>query len=296
MSRRAPTVILRPLVAVLVGIVALTGVLLGGASPVAAHDNIASSSPMNGDVLREPIDHVTIDFGEEISDSVQMFLRFEGTDGEVEQIGGEVTKTSPSVARLDFPLLEREGTYFVNYIGPVPSDGHVITGAIGFVLGAPTVLVSDDPNVISSTPFARETVSGPVTEVEIEFAAPVTNLRFNFLYDVGDGATFTPIEITQEQVADDTVVVRFEPLDADGTYILNYLGRYAQQTEEISGQVPFFLGAPSGESSPSFPWLPFGAVAAAVLAIGAWFSWRRATAGDADSEGEVDGAAGGGTG
>ncbi|MEL6890036.1 MAG: hypothetical protein AAFP84_00450, partial [Actinomycetota bacterium] len=94
---------------------AITGLLLTlgaaiapGAAPVAAHDNIESSSPENGDVLAAPIDHVTIDFGEEISDAVQMFLRYEGADGDVEQIGGTVTKTGPTTARLDFPLLERQ--------------------------------------------------------------------------------------------------------------------------------------------------------------------------------------------
>ncbi len=262
--------------------------LLVGGGAATAHDNIESSSPANGDVLSEPIDHVTIDFGEEISDAVQMFLRYEGADGEVEQIGGTVTKTSPTTARLDFPLLDREGTYFVNYIGPVPADGHVITGAIGFVYGAPTVLVSDDPNVTSSTPFARETIADPVDRAEIVFAAPITNVRFFFAYDEGDGENFSSITVEQEQVADDTIVVSFDELDREGTYILSYLARYAQSDEEISGDIPFFLGAPSSEPGSSYPWLPVLLAASVILAAGGFFTWRRMERVDEDADDPAD--------
>ncbi|MEL6890037.1 MAG: hypothetical protein AAFP84_00455, partial [Actinomycetota bacterium] len=180
----------------------------------------------------------------------------------------------------------RQGTYFVNYIGPVPSDGHVITGAIGFVFGAPTVLVSDDPNVISSSPFARETIDDAVDRVEVEFAAAVENVRFNFLYDEGDGERFTPIPVELEQTADDVVVVSFDELERDGTYLLSYLARYAQSDEEITGDIPFFLGAPSTESDSSFPWLPFVAVAALIVAVGSWFSWRRMLVVDDEADGD----------
>ena len=263
---------------------------LNGASPVSAHENIESSTPENGEVLSEPIDEVTIDFGVEISGATQMFLRYEDADGEIEQIGGDVTVTGPTTARLDFPLLEREGTYFVNYIAPVPADAHVITGAIGFVYGAPTVFVSDDPNVLRSTPFARETISEPISEVTVEFAAAVADVRFFFSYDEGDGETFTSIEISQTAESDVDYVVTFDELDRDGTYILSYLARYAQSDDEISGDIPFFLGAPSGQSDDtSFPWLVFVPIAAAILAVGAWFSWRRMTVDVADDDGDSDG-------
>lgn len=275
-------------------IASLTAAMAGlvGASPVAAHENIESSTPANGDVLAEPIDEVTIDFGVEISDATQMFLRYEDADGEIEQIGGEVTITGATTARLDFPLLEREGTYFVNYIAPVPADAHVITGAIGFVYGQATVFVSDDPNVIRSSPFARETIAGPISEVTVEFAAAVADVRFFFSYDEGDGETFTPIEISQSAESDVDYVVTFDELRRDGTYILSYLARYAQSDDEISGDIPFFLGSPSSDGGEaSFPWLVFVPIAVAILAVGAWFSWRRMTPDDGDDESD-DGASG----
>jgi len=262
---------------------------LAGASPAVAHENIESSTPSNGDVLSEPIDEVTIDFGAEVSDATQMFLRYEGTDGEIEQIGGEVTITGPTTARLDFPLLEREGTYFVNYIAPVPADAHVITGAIGFAYGAPTVFVSDDPNVLRSTPFARETIDEPISEVTVEFAAAVADVRFFFSYDEGDGETFTPIEISQTAESDVDYVVTFDELDRDGTYLLNYLARYAQSDDEISGSIPFFLGEPSVVADEaSFPWLVFIPLAAIIITVGGWFSWRRMTVSDDEPSGDVD--------
>src|SRR6056297_538714 len=104
----------RPVARLVLVAAMISAALVAGAGAASAHDNIESSTPDNGDVLTEPIDHVTIDFGEEISDAVQMFLRFEGADGSVEQIGGDVSMTGPTTARLDFPLLEQEGTYFVN--------------------------------------------------------------------------------------------------------------------------------------------------------------------------------------
>jgi len=262
---------------------------LANASPTTAHENIESSSPANGDVLNQPIDEVTIDFGAEISDSAQMFLRYEGADGEIEQIGGEVTITGPTTAQLDFPLLKREGTYFVNYIAPVPADAHVITGAIGFAYGTPTVFVSDDPNVLRSTPFARETINEPIAEVTVEFAAEVADVRFFFSFDEGDGETFTPIEISQTAETDVDYVVTFDELDRDGTYLLNYLARYAQSDDEISGSIPFFLGAPSGENDDaSFPWLVFVPMAAVIIAVGGWFSWRRMSVADDEPSDDVD--------
>lgn len=53
-------------------LVATLAVALPGAA--AAHDDIAGSSPKSGDQLDEPIDRVVIDFGESISEDVEMTL------------------------------------------------------------------------------------------------------------------------------------------------------------------------------------------------------------------------------
>ncbi len=118
-------------------------VIGGSATPVAAHDDIAGSNPPSRSTLQEPISSVEIDFGEVISEDVAMFLTYDLGDNEFEDIGGETVKTGETTARLDFDEVEREGTYFVQYLAPVPSDGHVIAGAISFTYGSPSTGGSD---------------------------------------------------------------------------------------------------------------------------------------------------------
>ena len=67
-----------------------------------------------------------------------MFLTYDLGNAEIEELGGETVKTGATTARLDFDELERTGTYFVRYLAPVPSDGHVIAGAISFTWGDPS--------------------------------------------------------------------------------------------------------------------------------------------------------------
>lgn len=112
--------------------------VLAGSTPAAAHDDIAGSTPESRSRIDEPISTVEIDFGEEIGDDVAMFLTFDLGDGEFEDIGGTTVRTGPNTARLDFDEVEREGTYFVRYLAPVPVDGHVIAGAVSFTYGEPS--------------------------------------------------------------------------------------------------------------------------------------------------------------
>lgn len=123
---------------VLAGALALAVAIGADATPVAAHDDIAGSNPPSRSTLQEPISSVEIDFGEAISDDVAMFLTYDLGDNEFEELGGETVKTGETTARLDFDEVEREGTYFVRYLAPVPVDGHVIAGAISFTYGSPS--------------------------------------------------------------------------------------------------------------------------------------------------------------
>ncbi|NKB41263.1 MAG: hypothetical protein GKR86_09500 [Ilumatobacter sp.] len=120
------------------GVLTLTVAVGAGATPVTAHDDIRSSTPTSRSTLSEPISTVEIDFGEVISDDVAMFLVYDLGDNEFEDIGGETVRTGETTARLDFDEVEREGTYFVQYLAPVPVDGHVIAGAISFTYGSPS--------------------------------------------------------------------------------------------------------------------------------------------------------------
>jgi len=118
---------------------AIVMAMLGADSTqVAAHDDIAGSNPPSRSTLDDPISSVEIDFGEVISDDVAMFLTYDLGNNEFEDIGGDTVRTGDTTARLDFDEVEREGTYFVQYLAPVPSDGHVIAGAVSFTYGSPS--------------------------------------------------------------------------------------------------------------------------------------------------------------
>ncbi|WP_423981005.1 copper resistance CopC family protein [Ilumatobacter sp.] len=121
----------------------LLATVIAGSVTVAAHDDIAGSTPESRSTLDEPISTVEIDFGEVISDDVTMFLSYDLGDNEFEEIGGTTVKTGDTTARLDFDEVEREGTYFVRYLAPVPVDGHVIAGAISFIYGSPSSAGAD---------------------------------------------------------------------------------------------------------------------------------------------------------
>jgi methionine-rich copper-binding protein CopC len=130
------------------GALALAVAFGADATPVTAHDDIKSSTPPSRSTLQEPISTVEIDFGEVISDDVAMFLTYDLGNNEFEDIGGETVKTGETTARLDFDEVEREGTYFVQYLAPVPADGHVIAGAVSFTYGSPSTGSSDDFPII----------------------------------------------------------------------------------------------------------------------------------------------------
>jgi methionine-rich copper-binding protein CopC len=90
-----------------------------------------------GAELDDPISEATIDFGEEISDDLEMALLYDTGDGEIEEVESEVAKVDPTTGRLEFDPLDREGRYFVRYLATIPADGHVVAGAVTFDFGEP---------------------------------------------------------------------------------------------------------------------------------------------------------------
>jgi methionine-rich copper-binding protein CopC len=135
----------RLLIAMTTTLVTLVLGVVGGSSPVGAHDDIAGSTPASRATIDEPISTVEIDFGELISDDVSMFLTYDKGGAKIEDLGGTTVKTGDTTARLDFDEIDREGTYFVQYLAPVPADGHVMAGAITFTYGKPSGSGTDFP-------------------------------------------------------------------------------------------------------------------------------------------------------
>lgn len=248
-----------------------------GPSEVLAHDDIASSSPESRSTIDDPIDTVEIDFGEEIGEDVKMFLTYDVGNNEIEDIGGTTVKTGATTARIDFELIDREGTYFVQYLAPVPSDGHVIAGAISFTWGAPTaILDSANPDIRTSTPGSLEVVDEAIAFAEIQFELEIADdVTLQLVYDNGDGENFTDLGGVTTKTGPQTATLDFNALPEKGTYFITYDTTSVLSGDEIVGATSFVWGQPSGTESSSFPWLIFIPIAIVVLGIGAWFSYRQ---------------------
>jgi methionine-rich copper-binding protein CopC len=276
MAGRMVSIARLPIFVAALAVAAITTVGLGP-SVVSAHDDIAGSSPPSRSVIDDPIDNVEIDFGEDIGDDVKMFLTYDVGNNEIEDIGGTVTKTDATTARIDFDLIDREGTYFVQYLAPVPSDGHVIAGAISFSWGTPTaVLDSDNPDIRNSTPRSLEVVSDAITLAEIQFELEISDdVTLELVYDKGDGENFTKLGGVTTKTGPQTATLEFDALPEHGTYFITYDATSVLSGDEIVGATSFVWGQPSSSQSSSFPWLIFIPIALIVLGVGAWFSYRQ---------------------
>ncbi|MGK0273672.1 MAG: methionine-rich copper-binding protein CopC [Ilumatobacter sp.] len=112
----------------IVAVIAALAAAASFSSVAFAHDEIESSIPEHQSQINEPIDEVTINFGEPVS-GVELGLR--GPDDE--RIAGEVTVISDTEAHLNFATLTEEGEYIVQYLAE--EDGHLVAGAITFTYG-----------------------------------------------------------------------------------------------------------------------------------------------------------------
>lgn len=283
-SRRSP---LQRWATVLVAASSVGFGVVGFSSPTAAHDDIESSVPADRSVIEDPISTAEIDFGEVIGDGVELFLTYDPGDGSTVDVGGETTKTGETTARVDFPELDVEGTYFLRYLAPVPSDGHVLVGAISFTWGEPTAIDEGNDDVRSSSPRSRERLEEPITFAEIEFDIDIDDdIRLDLIYDRGDGENFDELGGTTTKTGPSSARIDFDLLAEEGTYFIRYSGAATASGSEVRGATSFTWGEPSSSDS-SFPVIPFAIVAVLILGAGAWFSLRRTNATE-DEESEVD--------
>lgn len=274
-THRSGTHVLRAVVATIA--IAVLGVVGQPGTPASAHDGIENSTPANRSTIDDPISSAEIDFGEGISDEVSMFLTYDPGDGSIVDIGGETTKTSDTTARVDFPEISEQGTYFLRYLAPVPADGHVVAGSISFTWGTPTATVdSPNPDIRTSSPSDREVLEAPITSAEITFELDIEDdVRLQLVYDSGNGVDFEDLRSVTTKTGPNSAMVEFDELDREGTYIVAYDTVNSLNGDEVVGATSFVFGEPSGESSSEFPWLAFLPIAALVLAIGGYFSYKR---------------------
>jgi copper transport protein len=118
---------------------ALVGLLLAlAAAPAAAHAVVLASSPGDGQVLAEAPGEVRIDFSEAVSIDLGG-LTVVDTDGNEVHQGATTLSGGDRILRVGLRGGLDDGTYVANY-RVVSSDGHPVSGAIVFGVGAGTVV------------------------------------------------------------------------------------------------------------------------------------------------------------
>lgn len=278
----------------LVPAIAALATFVSPSSVAEAHDDIAGSTPADRSVIDAPISTASIDFGEVIGESVELFLTYDPGGGDaIVDIGGETVKTGDSTARIDFPELSMTGTYFLQYLAPVPADGHVIIGSVSFTYGEPTAIdEGDNADLRSSTPASRERIDGPISSAEIEFDLEITDdVALQLVYDRGDGENFDELDGTTQKTGPRSASLTFDEIGREGTYFITYDATSVVTGDEIVGATSFVFGEPSSSSS-GFPIVGFLALSVPVLALGAWFTLRNMRSGgpdDTDGDGDGDG-------
>ncbi|MFM9682098.1 copper resistance CopC/CopD family protein [Streptomyces brasiliscabiei] len=115
----------------------LAGVLLGSAAPASAHAVLTDSDPREGSVLKAAPEQITVSFNESVAlreDSVRVL------DPESRPVSaGDPEHADGGANTARVPLTDglEEGTYTVSW-RVLSEDGHAISGAFTFAVGAPS--------------------------------------------------------------------------------------------------------------------------------------------------------------
>ena len=127
--------------------------------------------------------------------------------------------------------------------------------------------VAHDANVDAS-PASGSTIDQPISEVTLTFDTTIGDDVELAVLDPDE----TELDSTSSRISDFAAKVEFDPLDEEGTYIVRYLTTASEDGHLLVGAVQFTFGDAGGASI--VPWIAFGVAAAAILAVGAWFSLR----------------------
>lgn len=130
---------------------ALLHVVLG-ASPASAHAELVETDPAEGAVVETAPDAVTLTFNEPVRLTSQEIAVYDAAGDPVASTAGasgtDVTVGLTGAADL------ADGTYVVSW-NVLSSDGHPISGALTFSVGAPSASVAPPPEPETSSPAVR---------------------------------------------------------------------------------------------------------------------------------------------
>jgi methionine-rich copper-binding protein CopC len=144
---------------------------------------------------------------------------------------------------------------------------------LGVVTGLTVVSVSSPAaahdGIVSSEPASGSVIEQPIDSVTIDFGA-----------EIGDSAQIAVLGPDGQQItstttatSSSTATTEFEMLEDEGPYTVNYLATSVVDGHVLGGAISFTYGDDDGTADTMSPVL-FGAIAAVILGIGAWFSWR----------------------
>lgn len=140
------------LVALATTLLLALGLVVATGAPASAHAELVDSDPAEGAVLESAPETVTLTFNEPVRLTSQEIAVYDATGDPVPSSAGasgeEVTVDLTGAA--DLP----EGTYVVSW-NVLSSDGHPISGALTFSVGAPSASVTAAPGPETSSGVVR---------------------------------------------------------------------------------------------------------------------------------------------
>ena len=118
----------------MVVIVAVVVLLIGGAAPVWAHANLASSDPASGATLPDPPTAIRLTFTEPPDPTLSRITVVDA--GGSKLATGAVQLDGPGTISVTMPADVPDGVYTVSWQAVSTVDGHVTAGAFAFGVGA----------------------------------------------------------------------------------------------------------------------------------------------------------------
>ncbi|WP_234539026.1 copper resistance CopC/CopD family protein [Streptomyces shenzhenensis] len=133
----------------------LAALLLGSATPAAAHAALRGSDPADGAVLKSSPRSITLTFTESVGLLDDSFRVYDPTNHRVTTGEAEHGPAGSDTARITFPKKLRTGTFTVAW-RIVSADSHPISGALTFSVGKPsatraTVAIGADENPVTGS-------------------------------------------------------------------------------------------------------------------------------------------------
>lgn len=128
--------------------------------------------------------------------------------------------------------------------------------------------VAAHDEISSSDPENRAELDDPISDVTVEFGAPVDGIELA-LIDPDD----REIQGTVVILSDTSARLEFETISQKGQYIVQYLA--VEQGHLVSGAFSFTYGSAGSSGAGVLTWILLGAATVVILGIGGYLSLRR---------------------